>query len=99
MGAPQLHSYYYGVPPLVAVDNVMPSLNFVYRGCIVDIQIGERATIWNVTIRVTPRDGIELIEPFGTRELRLAKGDSLDVIQGALIEEVRLAIDNRLVGC
>lgn len=77
----------------------MPSLNFVYRGCTVDIQIGECTTIWDVTICVTPLDGIELIEPFGTRELKLARGDSLDVIQTALIEEVRLAIDHRLVGC
>lgn len=77
----------------------MPSLNFVYRGCTVDIQIGELAAIWDVAICVTPLDGIELIEPFGIRELKLARDDSLDVIQAALIEEVCVAIDHRLVGC
>ncbi|MGR9579975.1 hypothetical protein [Pandoraea sputorum] len=77
----------------------MPSLNFVYRGCTVDIQVVDSAATWDVTINVTPFDGVELIEPFGTREMRLAKSESLDEIQGALIEEVQLAIDHKLVGC
>lgn len=77
----------------------MPSLNFVYRGCTVDIQITDNVATWEISIRVTPFDGVELIEPFGSREMKLAKADSLDMIQGALIEEVRLAIDHRLVGC
>ncbi|ANC46286.1 hypothetical protein [Pandoraea pnomenusa] len=77
----------------------MPSLNFVYRGCTVDIEIVDSATTWDVTINVTPFDGVELIEPFGTRETKLAKSESLNEIQGALGEEVRLAIDHRLVAC
>ncbi|MFK0377825.1 hypothetical protein [Pandoraea sp. NPDC090278] len=77
----------------------MPSLNFVYRGCTVDIQIVDRSAIWEITIRVAPFDGVELVEPFGTRELKLAKGDSLGMIQAALIDEIQLAIDRRLVGC
>ncbi|VVE77441.1 hypothetical protein [Pandoraea sputorum] len=77
----------------------MPSLKFVHRGCTVDIQIEDRPTIWEITIRVTPFDGVELIEPFGSRELKLAKGDSLDLIQAALIDETQMAIDHRLVGC
>ncbi|VVE12023.1 hypothetical protein PCA20602_02683 [Pandoraea capi] len=77
----------------------MPPINFVYRGCTVAIQVVDSATTWDVTIRVTPFDGVELIEPFGSREMKLAKSESLDEIQGALIEEVRLAIDHRLVGC
>lgn len=77
----------------------MHPINFVYRGCTVDIQIADEATIWRISIRVTPFDGVELVEPFGTRELKLAKGDSLDLIQAALIDEIRLAIDHRLVGC
>lgn len=85
--------------PLSEAAHTMPSLNFVYRGCTVDIQIGERATLWDVTIEVTPFDGVELIEPFGARKLKLAKVEELDVIQAALIEEVQLAIDHRLVAC
>ncbi|MBN9093883.1 hypothetical protein [Pandoraea pnomenusa] len=77
----------------------MPSLNFVYRGCTVDIQIADHDAIWEITIRVTPFDGVELIEAFGAREMKLAKAEPIEVIQGALIEEVRLAIDHRLVGC
>ncbi|QDH59449.1 hypothetical protein [Pandoraea pnomenusa] len=77
----------------------MPSLNFVYRGCTVDIKVVDSAATWDVTITVTPFDGVELIEPFGTREMKLAKSESLDEIQGALIEEVRLAIDHKLVAC
>lgn len=77
----------------------MPSLSFVYRGCTVEIQIVDCPAIWEITIRVTPFDGVELIEAFGAREMRLAKAEPLDVIEGALIEEVRLAIDHRLVGC
>ncbi|VVE33910.1 hypothetical protein PSP20601_03781 [Pandoraea sputorum] len=77
----------------------MPHLNFVYRGCTVDIKISDQATTWGISIRVTPLDGVELIEPFGTRNLILAKGDSLTFIQAALIDEIQLAIDHRLVGC
>ncbi|MGD1323555.1 hypothetical protein ACNHE5_01105 [Pandoraea pnomenusa] len=77
----------------------MPSLNFVYRGCTVDIEIGERATLWDITIEVTPLDGVELVEPFGARKLKLAKVEELDEIQAALVEEIRTGIDHRLVGC
>ena len=77
----------------------MPTINFAYRGCTVDIQISDQATTWGISIRVTPFDGVELIEPFGTRNLILATGDSLDLIQAALIDELQLAIDHRLVGC
>ncbi|VVE68770.1 hypothetical protein PCA31118_03033 [Pandoraea captiosa] len=77
----------------------MPSLNSVYRECTVDIEIVDSAATWDVTIKVTPFDGVELIEPFGTREMKLAKSESLDEIQGALREEVRPAIDHRLVAC
>lgn len=77
----------------------MPSINSVYRGCQIDIDIVECALSWNISIRVTPFDGVELIEPFGTRELRLAKREELGEIQDALIEEVCMAIDHRLVGC
>ncbi|VVE67922.1 hypothetical protein PCA31118_02710 [Pandoraea captiosa] len=77
----------------------MQSIKSVYRGCLIDIEIVERTESWNVSIRVTPFDGVELIEPFGTRELKLAKGEELDEIRDALIEEVRMAIDHRLVGC
>ncbi|WP_087686770.1 hypothetical protein [Pandoraea sp. PE-S2R-1] len=77
----------------------MPSINFVYRGCAVDIEIGERASLWDITIEVTPFDGVELIEPFGPRKLKLPKADELDVIQAALIDEIQFAIDQRMVGC
>lgn len=77
----------------------MPSVNFVYRGCQIDIDIVDCAVSWNISIRVTPFDGVELIEPFGSREMKLAKIEDLDVIQDALVEEVCVAIDHRLVGC
>jgi len=77
----------------------MPSLKFVYRGCAVDIQIGERATIWDISIEATPFDDAELAEPFGPWKLKLRKTEELDVIQAALIEEVQLALDNLLVAC
>ncbi|WP_242560001.1 MULTISPECIES: hypothetical protein [Pandoraea] len=77
----------------------MSSINFLYRGCAVDITIGERATLWDVTIEVTPFDGVELIESFGVRKLKLAKTEELDAIKADLIEEVCVAIDRRLVGC
>ncbi|VVE54728.1 hypothetical protein PAN31108_04953 [Pandoraea anhela] len=53
----------------------MPSLKFVHRGCTVDIQITDHPAVREITIRVTPFDGVELIEPFGTRELKQAKGN------------------------
>lgn len=77
----------------------MPTINTVYRGCQIDIDILDGAASWNISIRVAPFDGVELIEPFGTRELRLAKVEDLEVIRQALIEEVCMAIDHRLVGC
>ncbi|WP_353192152.1 hypothetical protein [Pandoraea pnomenusa] len=77
----------------------MPFLNFVYRGCTVDIEIGERATLWDITIEVTPFDGVELFEPFGARKLKLPKTEELDAIQNELVNEIQLAIDRRLVGC
>jgi len=77
----------------------MHSINFVYRGCTVNIEIRGRATLWDVTIDVTPFDGVELIEPFGEKKLKLARVEQLDAIQSAVIEEVCMAIDHRLVGC
>lgn len=88
-----------GSRPLSEAAQTMPTLNFVYRGCNVDIEIGERATLWDITIEVTPLDGVELIEPFGARKLKLAKVEELDEIQAALVEEIQTAIDHRLVGC
>lgn len=88
-----------GSRPLSDAVHTMPALNFMYRGCNVDIEIGERATLWDITIEVTPLDGVELIEPFGARKLKLAKVEELDEIQAALIEEIQTAIDHRLVGC
>jgi ABC-type arginine transport system ATPase subunit len=88
-----------GSRPLSEAVHTMPSLNFMYRGCNVDIEIGERATLWDITIEVTPLDGVELIEPFGARKLKLAKVEELDEIQAALIEEIQTGIDHRLVGC
>lgn len=83
---------------LLDVVHIMPSLTFTYRGCAVEIEIGERATLWDITIEVTPYDGVELIEPLGARKLKLAKAEELDTIKAALIEEVQTAIDHRLVG-
>ena len=77
----------------------MSSINFVYRGCVVEIEIGERATLWDITIGVTPHDGVELIEPIGAKKLKLPKTEELDVITSELISEIQLAIDHRLVGC
>ncbi|WP_140413374.1 hypothetical protein [Pandoraea sp. PE-S2T-3] len=85
--------------PLSEAAQTMPSINFVHRGCTVDIQIGERATLWDITIEVTPFDGVELIEPFGPRKLKLPKTEALDDITNTLVDEVCLAIDQRLVGC
>lgn len=48
---------------------------------------------------MSPRDGVELIEPFGTRTLKLPKTEQLNVISKALIDEIQSAIDARLVGC
>lgn len=77
----------------------MPSKNFIYRGCVVEIEIGERATLWDITIEVVPYDGVELIEPIGAKKLKLPKTEELEVITNELISEVQLAIDHRLVGC
>lgn len=77
----------------------MPTINFVYRGCVVDIDVGERATLWDITIEVTPYDGVELIEPIAAKKLKLPKTEELDVITSELINEVQLAVDHRLVGC
>lgn len=77
----------------------MPSINFVYRGCTVAMEIGARATLWDITIEVTPFDGVELFTPFGARKLKLPKTEELDALQNALVEEIQLAIDRRLVVC
>ncbi|WP_025248873.1 hypothetical protein [Pandoraea pnomenusa] len=77
----------------------MQSINFEYRGCAVKIEIGERATLWDITIEIVPYDGVELIEPIGAKKLKLPKTEELDVITSELISEVQLAIDHRLVGC
>jgi hypothetical protein len=71
----------------------------VYRGCTVDIEIGERATLWDITIEVTPLDGVELIEPIGAKKLKLPKTEELEEIERALVEEIRISIDRWLVGC
>ncbi|WP_150778016.1 hypothetical protein [Pandoraea sputorum] len=77
----------------------MPSINYVYRGCHVAIEIGERATLWDITIEVTPFDGVELLAPIGPHKLKMAKTERLDAMQSELIREIQLAIDRRLVGC
>ena len=77
----------------------MATIDFVHRGCAVDILIVERPTLWDITIDVTPRDGVELMEPFGTRTLKLPKTEELEAIKSTLIDEVQFAIDSRLVGC
>lgn len=85
--------------PLFAATESMQPINFMYRGCFVDIEISERVTLWEITIRVNPRDGVELIEPIGVRSLKLPKTEDLDAIQNELIDEIQLVIDHRLVGC
>lgn len=80
-------------------EHAMPTINFIYRGCVVDIDIGERATLWDITIEVVPHDGVELIEAIGAKKLKPPKTEELDVITSELICEVQLAIDHRLVGC
>lgn len=77
----------------------MPVTRFVYRGCAVEIEIVDKGCRWLIRISIVPFDGVELIEAFGNRELKLAKDEPLDVIQEALVEEIRSAIDHRLVGC
>ncbi|MDN4572280.1 hypothetical protein DBB29_01955 [Pandoraea cepalis] len=84
---------------LSAATESMQPINFMYRGCFVNIEISEQVTLWEITIRVNPRDGVELIEPIGVRSLKLPKTKELDVIQNELIDEIQLAIDHRLVGC
>ncbi|WP_087687447.1 hypothetical protein [Pandoraea sp. PE-S2R-1] len=75
----------------------MVDLRETYRGCEIGIQISERALRWDITITVTPRDGVELIEPPGSRKLKLAKAESLDLITRELLSEVRRAIDLDIV--
>lgn len=77
----------------------MLKINFVYRGCAVDIRIDDEGTLWAIWVDILPFDGVELIEPFGVREMKLAKEQPLDSISGTLAEEIRTAIDHRLVGC
>ncbi|WP_150668172.1 hypothetical protein [Pandoraea anhela] len=77
----------------------MSFINFAHRGCAVEIEIVERTTLWEITANVTPLDGIEVFEPFDTKKLKLPKTETLDLIAEALVEETRLAIDRRLVGC
>lgn len=76
----------------------MTLLHETYRGCLINIEIGERATLWDITIDVTPHDGVELIEPFDSQKFKLPKTEELDLIKFELMEEVRLAIDRNLVG-
>lgn len=80
-------------------EHAMPFINFVYRGCVVDIDVGERTTLWDITIEVTPYDGVELIESIAAKKLKLPKTEELGVITNELISEVQLAIDHRLVAC
>ncbi|VVD63220.1 hypothetical protein PPN31114_00211 [Pandoraea pneumonica] len=75
----------------------MVQLHETYRGCEIDIEIGERTMLWDITITVTPLDGVELIEPIGSRKLKLPKTEELDLIERELMHEVRLAIDRDLV--
>lgn len=76
----------------------VPLINFVYRGRQIDIDIVDCKSSWSISIEVTPFDGVELIEPIGTRLLKLAKGDELNDIKRILVAETRLAVDHRLVG-
>jgi hypothetical protein len=77
----------------------MPITNFVYRGCAVDIRVDDEGAFWEVRVEVLPFDGVELVEPFGVRTMKLAKEEPLGSIRAALAEEIRMAIDHRLVGC
>ncbi|VVE72469.1 hypothetical protein PAN31117_04400 [Pandoraea anapnoica] len=77
----------------------MSLINFVHRGCAVEIEIVERTSLWEITANVTPLDGVEVFEPFDTKMLKLPKTEELDLIAKTLVEETRLAIDRRLVGC
>lgn len=75
----------------------MVDLHETYRGCEIGIEISERALLWDITITVTPRDGVELIEPLGSRKLKLTKAEPLDLITRELLSEVRRAIDLDIV--
>lgn len=75
----------------------MLPINFVHRECAVAIEIGDRETVWDVTIVVAPLDGVELTESFGVRKLKFPKMEELASIRRDLIDEVKLAIERRLV--
>ncbi|WP_150810997.1 hypothetical protein [Pandoraea sputorum] len=75
----------------------MASLHFVHRGCAVDIEIRARAMLWDITIEITPFDGVALITPFGPRKLKLPRTQEFDELQHTLVDDVCEAIDHRLV--
>lgn len=76
----------------------MANINFLYRDCTIDIEIHEHTNSWDITIEISPRDGVALMQPFDTKTLKLPKSEAFEVIQNALIEETKFAVDYRLVG-
>ncbi|MGC7405397.1 hypothetical protein ACPWR0_07415 [Pandoraea pneumonica] len=76
----------------------MPAISRVYRGCELEISIDEDPSMWNITIVITPLDGVELITPFEVKHMKLPKEDALPIIRAMLISEACLAIDGRIVG-
>ncbi|AKK24764.1 hypothetical protein MB84_28600 (plasmid) [Pandoraea oxalativorans] len=86
------------VRSLSNTGDFMSSLKFVHRGCAVDIEIRARTMLWDITIEITPFDGVELITPFGPRKLKWPRTQEFAVLQNALVDEVCEAIDRRLVG-
>ncbi|VVE06453.1 hypothetical protein PAQ31011_02419 [Pandoraea aquatica] len=75
----------------------MINLNETYRGCRILIEICGQAETWAITISVNPLDGVELIEPLGSRNMKLPKSEPLDLIVRELLREIRLAIDSDIV--
>ncbi|VVE20964.1 hypothetical protein [Pandoraea commovens] len=75
----------------------MPYINCTYRGCAIEIRIEEWASFWDVVVAVTPGNVGEFTNPFGVRTLKFSKAEELATIERELINEVRLAIDRRLV--
>ena len=76
----------------------MPAISRVYRGCELEISINENLAMWEVTIVITPLDGVELVTPFEVKHMKLPKEDALPMIRAMLISEACLAIDGRIVG-
>ncbi|VVE84445.1 hypothetical protein PSP31121_04766 [Pandoraea sputorum] len=53
--------------------------------------------LWDITIEITPFDGVALITPFGPRKLKLPRTQEFDELQHTLVDDVCEAIDHRLV--